>query len=135
MRNNNSEIHNSRCVKVIIDTNALMMPFQKNVDIETQLIEIYGKYEIIILSTVIDELKNLTDKGNWQAKSALELAKRYKLLETDGKGDNAIISAAKRINATVITNDKKLRKELRQFGINVIVFRDNRLWIDGFKGF
>ena len=135
MRNNNSEIHNSRCVKVIIDTNALMMPFQKNVDIETQLIEIYGKYEIIILSTVIDELKNLTDKGNWQAKSALELAKRYKLLETDGKGDNAIISAAKRINATVITNDKKLRKELRQFVINVIVFRDNRLWIDGFKGF
>lgn len=122
-------------MKVILDTNALMMPFKKNIDIENSLIEILGNYEIIVLSSVINELKNLVKKGSWQAKSALMFAKRYKILDVKEKGDFAIITTAVKLKAVVVTNDKNLRKELRENGINVITLRDNRLWLDGFTRF
>lgn len=125
------EKHSIRATKVILDTNSLLLPFQKNVNIEAELFEILGNYEIIVLSSVIDELKNLA-KGNWHAKTALELAKRYKILDVEEKGDFAIIFAAKNINAVVVTNDKKLRRELRKNGICVITSRGHRLWLDGY---
>ncbi len=119
-------------VKVIIDTNSLMLPFQHNIDIETQLLEILGHYKIIILSSIINELEILSKRGNWQAKSALKLANRFDILQVDGKGDLSIISTALEIDAVVLTLDKKLRNELRKYGIKVITLRDNKLWLDGY---
>ena len=49
----------NKCITVILDTNSLMLSFQKNVDIESQLFEILGNYNIIsgtYLSISVEEL-------------------------------------------------------------------------------
>ncbi len=106
--------------KVILDTNALLMPFQFKVDIEKELDRILGTYELLVPSSVIHELELLKDK---HAKPALKLARRFRTIEVDEKGDKAIIKLAEELNAMVVTNDKNLRNDLEEVGVKVIFLR------------
>lgn len=106
--------------KIILDANALLMPFQFRVDIEKELDRILGTYEILVPSSVIHELERLKDK---HAKPALKLAGRFRILEVDEKGDKAILKLAEELNAMVVTNDKNLRNDLEDIGVKVIFMR------------
>jgi rRNA-processing protein FCF1 len=103
---------------VILDSNALMMQFQFHVDIEREVRRILDiSYEVIVPSIVVDELRRLskdgTQKEQAEARMAIELAKTFKVVESPGDGDTAILRLAEKLNAVVVTNDKKLRARLR----------------------
>ena len=105
---------------VILDTNALLTQFEFKIDLEDELTNLLGTYEILIPSSVLNELKNLKDKD---ARSALDFALKYKVIETEKKGDESIFAMAKELNAVVVTNDRELRKRLKDNGLKVIYLR------------
>lgn len=111
--------------EVVVDTNALMLPFQSRLRIEDELLRLLGSYEIIVPSSVINELKRLA-KGNQDAMAALNYSKKFRVVETDMKGDDSIIDMALKIKAIVLTNDKLLIERLKGMGIRVIRPRGER---------
>lgn len=107
---------------VILDTNALMMPFQFELNIDVELNRILGSYKIIVPSYVIEELKALIKKEKF-ADSALKLAKKYEIIKSPVKGDEGIIELAKELNAIVVTNDRTLKEKLSSLDLPVVYLR------------
>ncbi|UCE74614.1 MAG: hypothetical protein JSV56_02635 [Methanomassiliicoccales archaeon] len=105
---------------VIIDTNALIMKIEYRIDFEEELAVLLGGNEILIPSTVLDELKNIENKN---AKAALKFAERYRVIESVKRGDDAILSLALKLNAVVVTNDRELRNRLKEKELKVIYIR------------
>lgn len=114
---------------VILDTNALMMLFEFSIDLETELNRLIGSYCIFVPTIVLDELRLLSEKGKGKqkiiAKSALALSNNYKCMQThlSGSVDDSLISLAKENDGIVLTNDKELRKKLKEKDLKVIFLR------------
>jgi hypothetical protein len=123
--------------KVILDSNALMMQFQFHIDIEKEVNRLLnGNYEYVVPQIVVDELSRIAKEGASkeaaEARMAVELAKTFDIVESPGAGDTGILRLAERINAIVVTNDKKLRAQLRAKDIANIYMRSRAfLTVDG----
>ncbi len=121
----------SSSTKVILDTNALMVPEQFGVDIFSELLRL-GFTEYLVPAPVMRELEQLTtgaDKGRDKAAArvGLGLAKQCGVVETPiENADRAIEEMAVSSNAAVFTNDKVLKKRLSSKGITVIYLRRGR---------
>jgi hypothetical protein len=114
---------------VVLDTNALLMPFEFNINLDLELQRLLGSCTIYVPGPVIGELKRLKSK---HAKVALTLARKYPIAETSLQGDNGVIDVAERLQAFVVTNDFTLRGKLRQLKLKTIFLRSgNHLMIDG----
>lgn len=87
---------------VILDTNALLMPFQFNVNLDTELDRLVGNQTVCVPTSVVIELKGL------QRKEALELAQKYEQVEVDKKADEGVKEAVKKLNGILVTNDDEL---------------------------
>lgn len=112
---------------VILDSNALLMVFQFRINLESELNRILGSYEIVVPSTVKKELKTLKDK---HAKIALSFSERYRTISANGNPDDSILELAEK--GIVVTNDKILKKRLREKNIPVVFLRGkNHLEIEG----
>jgi rRNA-processing protein FCF1 len=117
---------------VILDSSAIMMCFEFSINLENELNKILGKNIITIPEPIINELQILSEKGKERkkkiAKPALNLAKKYKIikLDTDKKGDDAIIYFAQKYSGIVVTNDRELRKRLKDISIKVIYLRSKQ---------
>ena len=125
------EILDVDSVKVIIDTNALMVPEQFGVDIFTELQRL-GYVRCIVPAQVMGELRSLAvkaDKGRDKiaARVALGLTERCSVVGVDNfDADQAIEEMALREGAAVFTNDKALKKRLFSKGITVIYLRQGQ---------
>ncbi|WP_340820688.1 PIN domain-containing protein [Methanolobus sp. WCC4] len=120
-------------MKVIIDTNALMIPVQFNVDIFEELKRL-GYDEHLVPTAVINELDRLirTLKGadRTAAKVARAMAERCEVIEAQGHADDVILDLATNLAASVLTNDTGLRRRLEEKEVPVICLRQkNRLEI------
>ena len=128
-------------LKVILDSNALFVPLQFKIDIFEELKQLLNRnVEFVLLSTVKNELELLVAKDSpkisREAIFALKLAKKCKLvpIENDEKltTDDAIVKVAKIWNSPVFTNDRQLKKKLRDISVPVIYVRQkSRLDVDG----
>ena len=127
-------------VRVILDSNFLFVPFQFHVDIFDELEALLGRYEPVILSTTVEELRGLTrrrsEKMRSQASAALGLVKRCRVVEMERKSgesyDDVILRTAKQWKSPVATNDAELRKRLREAGLATIFLRQKaHLEIEG----
>jgi len=128
-------------LKVILDSNALFVPFQFKIDIFNELERLLNRnFELILISPVKRELEALAEKGSPKmrknASYALQLAERCKYVEVgdlaEALTDDVIVRVAKEWNSPVFTNDKQLRKRLRDISVPVIYVRQkSRLEIDG----
>ena len=128
-------------VKVILDSNALFVPFQFKIDIfegVKQLLE--RRLELVLLSPVKRELETLTKKGSPKMRKnalyALKLAGKCSYVEVDAPVsalvDDIIVEIAEEWKSPVFTNDRQLRKRLRDISVPVIYVRQkSRLEIDG----
>lgn len=115
---------------VVLDANALLMPFQFRVNIDIELKRLLGDVPVFVPSSVLGELAGLVDKN---AKAALSLARRYGIVETELRGDDAVLDIAERRSAAVLTNDRDLIRRLRERRIPVIRLRAERyLVLDDF---
>jgi len=107
---------------VVLDTNALLMPFEIRLNLDIAVASLLGDVRMVVPGPMIGELKNLDNKN---AKAALQLARKYEIFQTDATGDDAIVEAAVKLDAYVLTNDKELRKRLRSLRIPIIYLRSH----------
>jgi rRNA-processing protein FCF1 len=107
---------------IVLDTNALLMPFEMKINIDIALSALLGDVRVIVPAPMIGELKNLENK---YAKVALSLARKYEIFHTDTMGDDAVVEAALRLDAYVLTNDKELKRRLRELRIPIVYLRSN----------
>jgi len=129
-------------VKVILDSNFLMAPFQFHVDVFDELeYLLQKKIDFIVPSAVKLELTTISSRGGEgaaEASLALQLASRCRVvdvnLQPNETVDDAILKAAQKLTAVVATNDIELRKRLRDINIPVVYLRDkSKLEIEGIE--
>ena len=128
-------------LKVILDSNALFVPLQFRIDVFSELSRLLNrKFELILLSSVKRELEILAEKGapkmRKNACCALKFAERCRLVAVEAEAsalvDDVIVEVAREWSAAVFTNDKQLRKRLRDISVPVIYVRQkSHLEIDG----
>jgi uncharacterized protein len=127
--------------KVILDSNALFVPLQFKIDIFSEVPRLLNRNaELILLSAVKHELETLakekSPKTRKNAAFALSLSEKctyVKVAETPhALTDNTILRTAQAWKVPVFTNDKLLKRKLRDINIPVIYVRaKSRLEIDG----
>jgi len=127
-------------VKIILDSNFLLVPFQFRIDVFEELNNLLGRAEPVVLSTTLEELKKLVEKGfakkRIQFSAALKLAEKCEILKVE-KGasesyDDVILRVACELKIPVATNDAELRKRLREAGVATVYMRQKaRLVIEG----
>ena len=129
-------------VKVILDSNFLMVPFQFNLDVFQEIeFLLQKKVDFIVPSAVKSELTALSTRGGEgaaEASLALQLASRCRVvevtLETNETVDDAIVKASQKLGAVVATNDIELKNRLKLLKVPVVYLRDkSKLEVDGIE--
>ncbi len=128
-------------LKVIFDSNFFFVPSQFKIDIFEDMTSLLNqKYEPVVLSTTLQELQKMMEKGSpklrKQALTALKLAERCRILDVnrseDETNDDVIVRTAVQWQTPVATNDRELRRRLRELDVPVIFLRGkNRLELEG----
>jgi len=128
-------------MKIIADSNALFVPLQFKIDIFEELKRLLNRhFELVLLSSVRRELEKMVKSSSVktakQASYALKLGEKCKLVETKAVSsdsvDDTIVQVASEWNCPVFTNDRALRKRLRDINVPVIYVRQkSHLEIDG----
>ena len=128
-------------VKVIFDSNFLFVPSQFQLDIFEELTTLLNqRFDPILLSPTQKELQRLAKEGSpktrKQASLALKLAEKCRVVHVDkglkGTHDDVIVRVAAEWECPVATNDRELRKRLRNLGVPVIFLRQrHRLELEG----
>lgn len=106
--------------KVVLDTNALLLPFERSINIDAQLRSLLGQCDVYIPGPIVGELKRSENK---HAPAALRLLSCYTIEDTRAVGDAAVIELAMKLNAYVVTNDRALIAKLRKQRVKTIVMR------------
>jgi rRNA-processing protein FCF1 len=116
---------------VVLDTNALLMPFEIRINLDLALQELLGDVRCVVPGPLIGELKHLDHKF---ANAALELARKYEIVQTKASGDESVLEAAQVNDGYILTNDKELRSKARKLGIPLIYLRSGtHLIVESFK--
>ncbi len=126
--------------KLILDSNALFVPLQFKLDIFEELDTLMNaNYELILLSPNRQEIERLAREGSLKTRKeaayALKLAEKCRLVKLEiigASADDVIVEVASKWKCPVFTNDRLLRKRLRDINVPVIYVRQkSRLEIDG----
>jgi len=128
-------------LKVILDTNVFFVPLQFKIDIFEELETLLNmNFEPVVLSPIKRELEKIAKQDSPKmrklASYALKLAEKCVFFEVKGKisssPDDAIVEMAKKWRCPVFTNDRELKKKLRNIRVPVIYVRQkSRLEING----
>lgn len=116
-------------MRVLLDTNALLMPAQFGVDLYSELLALFGDFEPITLEEVVGELSGLARGRGRDAAAArvgLALVRRSTVVPSGSTAegvDNRVIEYARREGCTVVTNDRELRNALLREGVDVVSMR------------
>jgi rRNA-processing protein FCF1 len=118
---------------VVLDANALLMPFQFKINLDLELERLLGPSRIVVPECVRAEVRGLASGGDRDAKMALKLLERYETVATEYEGDEGIVELVeKNPGCAVVTNDKALRERLTPRGTRcIMLFKRSRLGWDG----
>ena len=130
-----------RELKVILDSNFLFIPSQFQVDVFEELSNLLNRrFDPVLLSPTYRELLEIAEKGSpkmrQQASLALKFAEKCRVVRVE-KGlkethDDVIVRVAADWGCPVATNDRELRKRLRNMRVPVIFLRQrHRLELEG----
>jgi rRNA-processing protein FCF1 len=118
--------------KIIIDANLFFVPAQFRIDIFENIATLLNqKYEPIILQTTYGEIQQMAEKGTpklrKQAAMAIKIAEKCRVVNVEKNpeetNDEVIFRVATQMKCPVATNDRELRKRLRERDIPVIFLR------------
>ncbi|WP_297491262.1 PIN domain-containing protein [Thermococcus sp.] len=122
---------------VIPDTNFLLVPGQFGVDVISELHRILDvRFKIAVPDVVLRELDLVERKSRGRdllaVRMAKKLAERFETLKVGEFGkrptdDQIFDFAAKNEHVIVCTNDKDLRRRLRERGIPVVYLRSKKV--------
>ncbi len=118
-------------MRVLFDTNALMMPLETGVDLFSEVGALVGAYEPVVPTEVRAELAGIARQRGRRGAAArfgLSLADRCaeEPLGGDGPVDAAIAARARDCGCLVATSDRTLRRALLADGVGVIALRGPR---------
>lgn len=119
-------------MKVLLDTNSLMMPAQFGIDLFEEIRGLIGAFEPVVPAEVIGELEGLSRGRGRDAAAArfgLTLARACAVIApgpAENTVDERIAKIAGETECVVATNDKALRDLLRNQGIGVIFMRKQK---------
>ncbi len=121
--------------RVLLDTNMLML-LGKGVDVFEQIEEILlTKPEYYVIKPVIEELERIASRGGVKERKAARLAldivkKKCRVIDIERpRGvtvDDLILDIASKEKFIVATNDRVLRRRLREKGLPEIYFREEK---------
>lgn len=117
---------------IILDSSILLSSIELKIDVEDEVDRIIPGGEIVVPSTVLDEVEAMRSA---KARAAVKLARRFEILTIKSSEgvDSSLVEQAERTisagrEAVVATADKKLRCRLKERGIRTIFVRGrNRL--------
>lgn len=116
---------------VLLDANALLMPFQFGLHLDAELRRLLGDVDVRVPDPVLRELEALAGSDR-DARSALRLARGYAAMEGHGSADDALLDLATSRAGVVVTNDAALRERLRAARVPVAFLRSrNHLVVEG----
>ena len=118
--------HASQPTSVVLDTNALLLPFTSGCRLDEELERLLGPVTWLVPSSVAWELERLgkgNDNAARAARMATKLIMRATRVETKLPGDDGVLDVAKAHNAALVTNDRTLQNEAILRGLRVIVAR------------
>lgn len=119
-------------MRVLLDTNALLMPAQFGIDLYDELMALFGDFEPVTLEEVVGELSGLARGRGRDAAAArvgLAMARRSTVVPSGSTAehvDDQLIEYARREGCIVVTNDRELRNALLREGIDVVSMRRGR---------
>ncbi len=123
--------------KIMLDTNFLLIPAQFKVDIFSEIRRICDfSYELAVVPETVAELEGIacgkgsSGKGRKAAKLALKLLKAFKVKILKNRklykrADEAILAIADK-NSCVATQDKELKRRLREKAVSLIILRQKQ---------
>jgi uncharacterized protein len=130
-----------KTLKVLLDTNFLMIPLRFGVDIFSEMTSLLeGVVEPIVTRSVIDEIHLLMHEAkpsfNRELEFALKMSLQCTVIDDERrlheKVDDSLIRIAVDNGFIVGTTDADLRRKLRAVGIPALYLRQsNRLCIEG----
>lgn len=118
---------------VLLDTNFLLLPFQRRIDIFEEIPKLLGStITFLVLPQILHELKWIERKGSEKEKRAArsskdlidlhcEIVENVSILDMDA--DTALLRYSAKTGAIVATNDSYLRRELKKQGSRAIFLR------------
>lgn len=114
---------------VVLDTNAMLLPFTEGTRLEEGLEAIFEEVELVVPGCVRMELEQIATRSGGNsarhAKAAAKLAAKWRNEPTKLTGDDGILEVARRLGAVVVTNDRKLQEECVKSGLKVVVAREH----------
>jgi rRNA-processing protein FCF1 len=125
--------------EILLDTNALMLPFQTRIDVISEVARLFGDepHRLVVLDAAAKELDNIALGVGPERRAALSAKEYMERLVAGGKlsvvkaektdVDEAIADYALKHGAVVVTNDYKLKQALRKAGIRVVTGRKDHL--------
>ncbi|MGB0651786.1 MAG: PIN domain-containing protein [Thermoplasmatota archaeon] len=111
---------------VVLDTNALLLPFTDGTDLHGELERLLGAPRWVVAAPSVTELATLAagDGATARAaKAAQRLAASCAVEATELPGDDGVLDVAGRLGAAVVTNDRKLQGEAQRRGLAVVASR------------
>lgn len=120
-------------MKVLLDTNALMIPGRNRIPLFDAMADLVGAFEPLVLRDVLTELEGIARGAGIaasQARMALKFASVCRPVEQEGmypSVDDRLLAYAKGNDCMVLTNDRELRGALLAGGIPVISVRQRRI--------
>lgn len=134
---------NREPIKVVFDTNMLLL-ISEGVQVFSQIEEeLETRPVYIVITPVLEELQRLASSGppllSKKARFAIEIAKKYCAIVDyplrEGESvDDCLVRFAIEHNAIVATNDKELRRKLRERGLPEIYLREESMRLE-FEGY
>ncbi len=119
--------------KIILDTNFLLIPATLKVDIFSEIEKICDfKYELYVVDSTIEELKHIMESQRGKHRDAARIglqlieAKALKTLPSSQSSTDEAILALADLDCLVATQDKALKKALKQKKVNVIFLRQKK---------
>lgn len=117
-------------IAVVLDTNVLLLPFQRRIDVETEVERLIEEpHYFVVLQQVIDELVEMAQQRRQfssAARAALLLVSKSGFVVErgfPGKPDGAMLEFCKAKNGVLATLDAALRRKARQSGLRVVFLR------------
>ncbi len=125
-------------MRIILDTNFLLIPGQFGVDIFEEIDRIANfPYTLHVVSATIAELERLMGNQRQKvvdrraAKLALDLLKKYPVnimpVPEEVLADDSIVEIAKGADILVATNDRELIARLKRLCVRIIRLRQKKL--------
>lgn len=118
---------------VVVDTNALLLPFRSGTDLRGEVERLLGTVAWVVPSCVLEELAILSEgqgKDARAAKAAGRLLSDMRIEPTELPGDDGVLDVATRLDATILTDDRRLLQEAKRRGLRAVRSRGHGLAIN-----